>query len=361
MRELRLREALLGHPSPGRVLYVNQWFRDHNNVRYAELLPRLERLDALLLHTARARVPRGVQYRLWRGAAGDAGQRLLLGRAASRYRALLTTHYRQIPWFPGPVLVDVDDTHFDPEEIALFRRPNLVALVTTTGWAVDRMRELGVTVPIEVVPQGVTFAGVTDESVRAEAARRPRGGIVVAYTAAWMLADDDPGATDPLANVDHLLELWDEIHARLPDARLWLVGATRAAVERRAAGRDDIVLFGRVPTERVLPILLNADIALYTRRAAAGLAVIKISNYLAAGLPIVSYDEPRAAAQLAPTGAGLVVSTPRELVDAVDQLARDEPQRRRLAEAARAAGRELDWDVLARRYEREILDRYLPA
>jgi glycosyltransferase involved in cell wall biosynthesis len=113
--------------------------------------------------------------------------------------------------------------------------------------------------------------------------------------------------------------------------------------------------------ERVLPILMNADVAVYTRRAAAGLAVIKISNYLAAGLPVVSYDEERVAAQLAPTGAGVVVATPREFIDAVERLARDEPERQRLAEAARMAGKELDWDVLARRYEREILDRYLPA
>ena len=31
-----------------------------------------------------------------------------------------------------------------------------------------------------------------------------------------------------------------------------------------------------------------------------------------------------------------------------------------LAKAAARAGRELDWDVLARRYEEEILDRYMP-
>ena len=42
----------------------------------------------------------------------------------------------------------------------------------------------------------------------------------------------------------------------------------------------------------------------------------------------------------------------------IDRLARDEPERKRLAEAARAAGRELDWDVLAGRY-RALLDRYL--
>jgi glycosyltransferase involved in cell wall biosynthesis len=361
MRELRLRDALFGRPRPDRVFYVNQWFRDHNNKRYEELLPRLERIDALLLKTAHARIPRGIQYRLWRGWTGEAGQALLLPRAAARYRGMFTTHYPQIAWFPGPVVVDVDDSHFEEDEVALFRRPNVAALVTTTPWAIERFRELGVTAPMEVVPQGVTFAGATEEAVAAERARRPEQGLVVAYTAAWLAAGDDRGADNPLDNVDVLLGLWDELHARLPDARLWLVGGARPEVERRASGRDDIVLFGRVPRERVLPILMNADLALYTRRAAAGLAVMKVSDYLAAGLPVVAFDEPRVAAQLAPTGAGVVVADERAFVEAVERLARDEPERRRLAEAARAAGHELDWDVLARSYETEILARYLPA
>jgi len=39
---------------------------------------------------------------------------------------------------------------------------------------------------------------------------------------------------------------------------------------------------------------------------------------------------------------------------------RDASARRGLADAAKAAGAKRDWDVLARRYETEILDRYLP-
>jgi hypothetical protein len=39
----------------------------------------------------------------------------------------------------------------------------------------------------------------------------------------------------------------------------------------------------------------------------------------------------------------------------------DDPEARaELAAAALRAGRELDWDVLARRFESEVLDAYLP-
>ncbi len=76
-------------------------------------------------------------------------------------------------------------------------------------------------------------------------------------------------------------------------------------------------------------------------------------------MPIVSYDY-EVTANVREAGAGLLVSTQREFVDAVVALVEDESQRAVLAEAARAAGAELDWDALARRYEEEVLSRYLP-
>jgi hypothetical protein len=45
----------------------------------------------------------------------------------------------------------------------------------------------------------------------------------------------------------------------------------------------------------------------------------------------------------------------------VAALANDPARRAELAAASHAAGRRLDWDVLARRYADEILDRYLPV
>ena len=51
---------------------------------------------------------------------------------------------------------------------------------------------------------------------------------------------------------------------------------------------------------------------------------------------------------------------PRSFVDAVTALLTDEPRRAALSAAALAAGRQLDWDVLARRYEKEVIEPYLP-
>ena len=77
-------------------------------------------------------------------------------------------------------------------------------------------------------------------------------------------------------------------------------------------------------------------------------------------MPTVSYDY-EVTENLRETGAGVLVASPREFVDAVVRLVEDEPRGASSRRAARRAGaRELDWDVLARRYETEMLDRYLP-
>ena len=46
MERRSLRRLVLGPaPAPDRVCFYSIWFRGHNNPRYEELLPRLERLD----------------------------------------------------------------------------------------------------------------------------------------------------------------------------------------------------------------------------------------------------------------------------------------------------------------------------
>ena len=76
-------------------------------------------------------------------------------------------------------------------------------------------------------------------------------------------------------------------------------------------------------------------------------------------MPTVSYDY-EVTANLRETGAGILVPDRRAFVDATVRLLTDAEARGAIAEAARRAGRDLDWDVLARRFEREVLDTYLP-
>ena len=76
-------------------------------------------------------------------------------------------------------------------------------------------------------------------------------------------------------------------------------------------------------------------------------------------MPTVSYDY-EVTANLRETGAGVLVPDAPSFVAAVVHLLTDDAARGELAAAAARAGRELDWDVLARRYADEVLDRFLP-
>jgi glycosyltransferase involved in cell wall biosynthesis len=350
---------LLERPGPDRILFHNIWFRGHNNPRYSELLPRLGRLDPYPIVCSDRRLVRGVQYRVLHATQRprDAAVLRLLGR---RYRHLLSVNTRQIPHWPGLVVSDVDDPVFTPEEVRNLNAPGLAAYVVTAERAARRFEELGVHKPWHVIPQGVDLAALTDDAVaQARTAHRRDGELAVGYMAGFLVGAGDRDEANTLYNVEHLLELWQEIRARVPQARLWLLGEPSETVRRRLQGREDVQLFGRVRRDRVLPLVANFDVALYPRRHDQGILASKVGEYLGAGVPIVSYDL-SVTENVRAAGAGVLVDTPREFVAAVERLARDEPERHRLAEAARRAGAELDWDLLARRYEEEILDRYLP-
>lgn len=358
MRALPLRRLVSGPaPPPDRIFFTSVWFRDHNNPRYAELLPRLGRLDPYLFVCSGDRVVRGLQYRSYRWST-PVRVPVLLQLAGRRYRNLFTASNEQVPWFPGPVVADVDDPFFTEREVELLSSPNLAAYVVTAERAGRRLQSLGVDKPYHVIPQGISLRTVTPELIESAGRRRRTGEVVVGYMAAFLLSAGDRGGDSPLYNVDHLLDLWEEIHVRAPDARLWLVGGASARVRERVGARADITLFGRLARDQALAHTANFDIALYPRTRDQGVRAAKVAEYMGLGVPTVSYDF-EVTAELRETGAGVLVPTPRSFVDAVVALARDGAARHALAAAAQTAGRTRDWDLLARRYETEILDRYL--
>jgi glycosyltransferase involved in cell wall biosynthesis len=359
MQRLPLRRLVSGPaPDSDRIAFASIWYPHHNNPRYAELLPRLSRLDAYLFVIAERQPARGVHFRTLRWGR-PAWYPIVLGAAARRYTGLLTADNEQIRHFRGPIVSDVDDPTFTPREVALLSSPQVAAYVVTAERAARRFESLGVEKPWHVIPQGVSLRSLSRDGTAQIGMRRGDGEVVVGYMAAFLLSASDRGGDNPLYNVDHLLKLWDEIHERSPRARLWLLGGASEQVLARCAGRSDIVVFGRVPREQVLDHVANFDLALYPRTADQGIQAAKVAEYMGVGVPTVSYDF-EVTSVLRETGAGVLVEGPRDFVDAVVRLVADGPARRGLAAAAARAGRELDWDLLGRRYGEEVLDRYLP-
>lgn len=360
MRTIPLRQLVRGPlPSADRLFYTNLWFRGHNNPRYAELLPRLERLDAYLVTIGEGRVRRGLEYRLHR-ATRHIRERIVHSLAARRYRGCFTTAPEQIGYFAGPMVADIDDPWYSRRELELLKRPNLLAYVVTAPRAARKYEALGIDKPWHVVPQG--FSPRTVDPREVERVRRDlrRGDeVVVGYMASWLLSAGDRDGTNSLYNVDHLLELWEEIGRRVPAARLWLVGGPSARIRARCSGRDDIVVLGRLSRGHALAHVANFDVALYPRTEDVGIQAAKVAEYMGLGVPTVSYDY-EVTQDLRDTGAGVLAASPREFVEAVARLAVDPDERARIADAAKRAGAERDWDILARRYETEILDVHLP-
>jgi glycosyltransferase involved in cell wall biosynthesis len=359
MREVSLPALATGHPTPDRVALLSIWFRGHNNPRYAELLPRLARLDACLLRLPESRVPRGLGFRAF-VATKPLLLRTVFPRASQRYANLLSLDFEQLDRWPGAAVMDADDPFFTPREVELLSGPTVRAYVVTAESAARRYEALGVEKPWVVIPQGVNLEAATPERRAAAAARRGPGEVVLGWMAAHLLTAGDRGSENALYNVDHLLDLWQEIHHVVPEGRLWLVGEPSERLRARLAGRKDVVLFGRLPRDEALAVASCFDLAPYARTADQGVRAAKVSELLGLGVPVVSYDY-EVTANLRETGAGVLVADERAFVGAVVALLRDTPARSRLAEAAQRAGAELDWRLLARRFELEVLDAFLPA
>jgi glycosyltransferase involved in cell wall biosynthesis len=149
----------------------------------------------------------------------------------------------------------------------------------------------------------------------------------------------------------------------LAAARLTIVGdgASRAELEAAVAARPGLAervrFTGRVAHARVPELLADADVAVdpapgtpLNHRS----TMIKIAEYLAAGLPVVAYDlvETRRtagdAALYAPPGDA------QAFAGHVARLAADPSLRRSYAQRGRARAEELVWE----RSERALLDAY---
>ena len=338
------------------IFFFNTWYRGHNNPRYAELIPRLDRVDARVLTFPRQRVLRAGLERAWRLAKPVLEPRLL-HRLERRYRYAFVTDVPQLSLLTQRAVADVDDPSFSDAEVAALKRA--AAYVVTAESAARRFERAGVETPWHLVPQGVALDLLDRERARDVRRRLARPDeIVVGYTAAYLLLPGDRGGGNPLYDVSHLLELWDEIVPRAPRGRLWLVGTPSPQLRERLSGRDDVLLTGRVPQHDVLAYVANFDVALYPRAADQGVRAVKTAEYLGVGAPIVSYDYD-VVADVKASGSGILVREPREFVEAVERLVHDATLRGELAARARAAGAERDWRVLAGRYN-AILDEHLP-
>ena len=192
---------------------------------------------------------RGLEFRViqsterWR-------YKTLFAAANRRYDRALCADFNQIPLFHGKVVMDIDDPSFADYEARLLASPNVCAYVVTSAVAAHKYQAMGVDKPCHIIPQGVELDLLIPDAIAAvRRAHREPGDFVLGFVAAWLLSSSDRGGDNPLSNVDHLLDLWNVISAKLPSARLWLIGQASETVQARCHELGNVVLFGRVTAE----------------------------------------------------------------------------------------------------------------
>jgi glycosyltransferase involved in cell wall biosynthesis len=264
---------------------------------------------------------------------------------------------RRVVFDQHDLFPELIEERFGPSRIATAARGAERAAVRTASAVIvanESHRELVLSragagdVAITVVRNGPRSATLVDEiSVREGALAEPRLVFV-----------------GELAPQDGVLDLPALLAVpALSTARLTIVGdgASRAALEATMAARRElaerVTFTGRVAHARVPELLADADIAVdpapgtpLNHRS----TMIKIAEYLAAGLPVVAYDLVEThrtageAALYAPPGDAETFAAH------VAALAADPALRRSYAERGRARAEELVWE----RSERALLEAY---
>jgi glycosyltransferase involved in cell wall biosynthesis len=202
------------------------------------------------------------------------------------------------------------------------------------------LTSLGASAPerVHVIPNGVEW-----ERFQAERGITPNGSTVI-FT----------GNLAPYQGVDFMLEAFAKLHARRADARLMIVTdspftpfeeltrrlGVRGAVELRRAA------FPEQPA-----LLAGATVAVNPRVRCDGIPQ-KLLNYMAAGLPIATFESSAGPLRHEVTGLHVPDEDTGAMAGALERLLADRGLARTLGDAARElARRDFSWAHMAARVE----------
>lgn len=207
------------------------------------------------------------------------------------------------------------------------------------GTAADQLRELGVTVPIEVQHSGTRTALLA--AVPRQEAPPPK--LVAVGRLAPM-----KGYHDLLAAVRELLPRW-------PELQVDILGGGELSAELRAAAADlrGVRFHGDVGRDEVYRALRQAWVYVLSSvdlpRIMEGMPTTVIEA-VAAGVPVVSTAVAGVPEVVQDGVHGLLVPQrePRALAAAIDRLLGDDELRRRIGRHNEEVGRSFDWAAVAR-------------
>jgi glycosyltransferase involved in cell wall biosynthesis len=199
---------------------------------------------------------------------------------------------------------------------------------------------LGASAPqrIHVIPSGVEWQRFT-----VERGTTPDGRTVI-FT----------GNLAPYQGVNFMLEAFALLHARRADVRLMIVTDSPFAPFEPLARRLGVLAavdLRRATFPEQPALLAAATVAVNPRIRCDGIPQ-KLLNYMAAGMPIVSFEGSAGPVRHEVTGLCVPDGNTADMADAMERLLTDPALARTLGDAARdLARREFSWEQVAARVE----------
>lgn len=162
------------------------------------------------------------------------------------------------------------------------------------------------------------------------------------------------GNLAPYQGVEHLLRAFSHVRRARADARLLILTDSNLDTYTsvaNAAGIRDAVTFRQVPFERLGTSLASADVSVNPRVHADGQPQ-KLLNYMAAGLPVVSFESGSHPILDGRTGLTVPDGDDRAMADAILSLLAQPALAREMGRAGREeVGRHFSWDRAAQEVE----------
>jgi len=191
---------------------------------------------------------------------------------------------------------------------------------------------------IHVIPNGVEWQRFT-----VERGTTPDGRMVI-FT----------GNLAPYQGVNFMLEAFALLHARRADVRLMIVTDSPFTPFEPLARRLGVLAavdLRRATFPQQPPLLAAATVAVNPRVRCDGIPQ-KLLNYMAAGMPIVSFEGSAGPLRHEVTGLCVPDGETAAMADAMERLLTDPALARTLGDAARdLARREFSWEQVAARVE----------
>jgi len=223
-------------------------------------------------------------------------------------------------------------------------------------------RTLQTMVPTEPLRQELLASGFRDITVVARGVDTTRfhpGHRSDGLRASWGVAADDPvvlsvGRLAPEKNLDTLARAFDEIRARVPRARLVVVGdgQLRDWIHARC---PTAVIAGERVGDDLCAHYASADLFLFPSLTETFGNVT--TEAMASGLPVVAFDYAAAARVIRSGENGLLVpfDEPAAFIEDASVLASDRSRARAMGQRARATALACGWDAVVDTFESVLL------